>query len=231
MVQNPIELEVKESYAKVARNLLAGNDSGCCGPVTQQPVQKNESLGCDIRLIDIADPQPGEVVIDLGSGPGYDTRRVAPKVAPGKVYGVDFGEDMIVLANARRGEHDNIEYVLGNIVDVPLPDNTADLIISNCVFNLVPNKAKVFEEVYRLLKPGGRVVVSDMIADSKDKQVTDADMCACVGGATSIDNYIQFMKDTGLEKIDYLTEFEDTYQGEVEEISYQSVLFSGYKPS
>ena len=160
------------------------------------------------------DPQPGEVVVDLGSGRGNDVIKAGLQVGPeGKAYGIDFTEDMIHTArkNAEKLKAINSTFLLGEIDDIPLEDNIADLIVSNCTINHAKNKSLVYKEIYRILKPGGRFVVSDVIATEKlpPEVVADPEAWAgCYGGAIPKDEYFQSVSEGGFDNIEILEESE-----------------------
>ena len=166
------------------------------------PEGANLGLGCGNPQA-IAAMQPGEVIVDLGSGAGFDCLLAAPQVGPtGRVIGVDMTHEMLAKAraNATKVGAANVEFRLGEIEHLPIADSTADVIISNCVVNLVPDKAQVFREAFRVLKPGGRVAISDVvnIAPLPDDLRTDpALVCGCVSGAIPAERVEELLRAAG----------------------------------
>jgi SAM-dependent methyltransferase len=165
------------------------------------------SLGCGVPTA-VADLHPGEVVLDLGSGAGADVLISARRVAPGgRAIGLDMTDEMLALARANAVEAgvDNAEFVKGYIEEIPLPDASVDVVISNCVINLAADKTRVLSEVARVLRPGGRFAVSDVIADSDMDDATRADMAAwtgCIAGALDRAAYEDALATAGLADID-----------------------------
>lgn len=159
------------------------------------------SMGCGNPYA-LADLQAGETVLDLGSGGGLDVILSAKRVAPtGIAYGVDFLAEMLDLARANAAEAgvDNVEFLEGMIEDVPLPDGSVDVVISNCVINLAPDKSPVFAEIARVLKPGGRVAISDVVADNGITPPDDGTAWAeCAAGALQLDDYLGQLGQAGL---------------------------------
>ncbi|MCG8348685.1 MAG: arsenite methyltransferase [Chloroflexales bacterium] len=170
------------------------------------------SFGCG-NPIALASLQPGEVVLDLGSGGGLDVLLAAKRVgAEGYVYGVDMTDEMLTVArrNAERAGASNVEFLKGDIETLPLPDNSVDVIISNCVINLSPDKGDVLREAFRVLRPGGRLAVSDIVVDgdltdlpvSETQIRTALSWAGCIAGALTNAQYRTFLVTAGFERID-----------------------------
>ena len=219
MKAEEIKKVVQDSYGK-----LAQQSSGCgckcsCGSDTSQVISKsigysdeemsavpeaNMGLGCG-NPIAISKIKTGDIVLDLGSGAGFDAFLAAKKVGErGKVIGVDMTKEMIVKATilANKYKYQNVEFKLGEIENLPIDDNSIDIIISNCVINLAPDKLKVFKEAYRVLKQGGRMYISDIVLleDLSEEQRNDENLiAACVGGAILKDDYIKIVEQSGLQ--------------------------------
>jgi len=214
---------VREKYGQIARS--AGTD-GCCGPSAcgcSDPITSNlysdaetaglpseavaVSLGCGnpTALIDL---QPGQTVLDLGSGGGIDVLLSAKRVGPtGKVYGLDMTDDMLALAreNQRKAGATNVEFLKGTIEAIPLPDRSVDVIISNCVINLSVDKDAVLHEAFRVLKPGGRFAVSDVVIRGEVPPEIRRNMelwVGCVAGALHEDEYASKLKAAGFEAVE-----------------------------
>lgn len=210
---------IKEAYGKVAETgsscgVVGG---GCCGGgcalsqdmgYTREEIDTladaNLGLGCG-HPVSLADIKKGDTVLDLGSGAGFDAFLAASKVGEkGKVIGVDMTPAMIKKAreNAKKYKFTNVEFIQGDIEKLPVKDNTVDIIMSNCVINLAPDKKKVFAEAHRVLRKGGKMSVSDVVLlkNLTKKQRNDPQLlCACVSGAILKDDYIAIMKDAGFE--------------------------------
>jgi arsenite methyltransferase len=221
---------VREKYAAAARAAAAGEGDGCCSPGDQVGVfgsslyeGKGEldapqaalgaSLGCGVPTA-VADLHEGEVVLDLGSGAGADVLISARRVGTtGRAIGIDMTDEMLELArsNAAEAGVDNVEFVKGYLEDLPLPDSSVDVVISNCVINLSGDKAKVLKEAARVLRPGGRFAVSDVIADEGMDDGTRADMAAwtgCIAGALTEREFRDSLQAAGLEA----AEFHETHR-------------------
>src|SRR6201998_4856081 len=213
--------EVREKYAAAAQSVAAGaaaccgSSLSCCDPITKDLYSSAEhgalpenavlaSLGCGnpTALIDL---RPGETVLDLGSGGGIDVLLSAKRVGPtGKAYGLDMTDDMLALAreNQRQAGITNAEFLKGEIENIPLPDNSVDVIISNCVINLSADKDRVLREAFRVLKPGGRFAVSDVVVrGSVPKEVRKSMLLwvGCIAGALEETEYIGKLTAAGFE--------------------------------
>lgn len=208
-----LKRNVRDNYGAVARaggGLSAAIDPTEAGYAAEDlaaaPEGSNMGLGCGNPLA-LADIKPGETVLDLGSGGGFDCFLAANAVGPeGHVIGVDMTEDMIALArlNAQKGGFGNVEFRLGEIESLPVDEGTVDLILSNCVINLVPDKDRAFGEAYRVLKPGGRLHVSDIVltSDELPEALCDAQAYVnCIAGAVSREAYLQAMRAAGFENV------------------------------
>jgi arsenite methyltransferase len=238
---NEIKKIVKEKYAEIAN---ASTDSGCGGPtsccspsVSDYTVFQDDysdlsgyvadadlGLGCGLPT-EYAGIEEGDIVVDLGSGAGNDVfiaRAITGEKE--KVIGIDMTEEMIDKAeknNAKLG-YENVEFKFGDIEELPLDDNLADVIISNCVLNLVPDKLKAFSEIYRVLKPGGHFCVSDVVVQGEmsDELKKSAEMYAgCVSGALQQEDYLQIIDDTGFKNIEVK---------KIKKINLPEEMLSGY---
>lgn len=218
---------VRERYGAIATGSQSGccSDSSCCSSAAETsreigyeandlatvPDGANLGLGCG-NPVAIAGIKEGEVVLDLGSGAGLDVFLAAERVGEtGRVIGLDMTDEMIAAArkNAESSGYKNVEFRHGDIENIPVEDNSVDLIISNCVLNLVPDKAKAFAEIFRVLKPGGRIVVADIVLDAPIPAglIEDADAyCACILGATSRADYLAGMENAGLVYVEVESE-------------------------
>ena len=206
MNENDVRRRVRDHYGQEARRVLDGAAAGCpCDPVSSElygaaeagtvPAQALEaSLGCGNPAA-LAELKPGEVVLDLGSGGGIDVLLSARRVGPsGKAYGLDMTDEMLTLAEqnkARSGLH-NVEFLRGQIEDIPLPAAAVDVIISNCVINLSADKDQVLREAFRVLRPGGRFAVSDIVIRGSIPQELRENTtlwAGCFAGALAEDDY------------------------------------------
>jgi arsenite methyltransferase len=219
-----IKQVVREKYGELARLAQAGGTpccgeaTSCCDPITSNLYDSADiasipeealraSLGCGNPTA-LAQLHPGEVVLDLGSGGGIDVLLSARRVGPtGKAYGLDMTDEMLALAreNQRKSGITNVEFLKGEIEHIPLPDNSVDVIISNCVINLSADKAQVLREAFRVLKPGGRFAVSDVVTRGKvAPEVRQSVLLwiGCVAGALDETDYRARLAAAGFEHID-----------------------------
>ena len=208
-----IKRTVRETYGKIATAGMSG--CGCsCSPswgyseVERDSVPKGADLGLGSgNPLTIADIQPGETVIDLGSGGGIDCFLAADAVGDdGLVIGIDMTPEMVsrARANAEEGGYSNVDFRLGEIENLPVADSSVDVIVSNCVINLSPDKASVYGEAFRVLKPGGRMAISDVVTtvDLPDEVRGNLEQyAACVSGAASINELEDILIKTGFEDI------------------------------
>ncbi len=230
MKQEEIKKFVRDRYARAAKQATSccQPDTICCGGgknteiisksigYTDQdlkavPEGANLGLGCGNPLA-LASLREGETVLDLGSGAGFDCFLAARQVGKsGKVIGVDMTPEMLDKArgNAEKGDFMNVEFRLGEIENLPVADNQADIVISNCVINLSPAKERVFQEAFRILKPGGRLMVSDIVLLQELPQEirnSVAAYTACVAGAETKEGYLGAIRKAGFQKIQILQE-------------------------
>ena len=180
------------------------------------PKGANLGLGCG-NPVALADLEEGETVLDLGSGPGIDCFLAARRVGPtGHVIGVDMTPDMLKLArsNAEEAGFDNVEFREGLIEEMPVADGEVDVIISNCVINLSPDKPQVFNEAFRVLRPGGRIMVSDIVLEGElPDKVRDSvyEYVSCVAGASQKEDYLRYISEAGFEDVEIVDE--NSYSG------------------
>ena len=226
MSEQALKDVIQQKYGAAAIRAKTGQEKGgCCGtscgcgdPITSNLYGADEagavpdtaiaaSLGCGnpTALIDL---KAGETVLDLGSGGGIDVLLSARRVGPtGKVYGLDMTDEMLALAreNQQKAGATNVEFLKGEIEHIPLPDNSVDVIISNCVINLSADKAQVLREAFRVLKPGGRFAVSDVVVRGDVPDAVRKSMelwVGCVAGALHEEEYRRFLADAGFESVD-----------------------------
>jgi arsenite methyltransferase len=219
---------VKEKYGQAALRVQSGGSSSCCGasaakelccdPITSNLYDASQSgqlpeeallasLGCGNPTA-LAKLNAGDVVLDLGSGGGIDVLLSAKRVGPtGKAYGLDMTDEMLALANEnkRKSGAENVEFLKGEIEHIPLPDNTVDVIISNCVINLSADKDRVLREAFRVLKPGGRFAVSDVVTRGAMKpEIRESVLLwvGCVAGALQDSEYRSKLTSAGFEQIE-----------------------------
>jgi SAM-dependent methyltransferase len=225
MKETEIKKTVRENYGKIARESgsCCSSSAPCSGgsdtarkvgldvgytesDLDAVPEGANLGLGCG-NPVALASLQEGETVLDLGSGAGFDCFLAAGKVGPkGKVIGVDMTPDMLdkARANARRGNYDNVDFRLGEIENLPAADSSVDVIISNCVINLSSDKPRVFREAFRVLKPGGRIMVSDIVLTRQLPAAIRDSVAAyvgCVSGALLKNEYVDSIEAAGFQEV------------------------------
>jgi SAM-dependent methyltransferase len=222
MTDVDVRSAVREKYSKAARGVSAGDCCGSssisgCSPITSNLYEAGQtdalpeaavlaSLGCGNPTA-LARLAPGEVVLDLGSGGGIDVLLSARRVGPtGKAYGLDMTDEMLALAreNQRKAGLSNVEFLKGEIERIPLPDNSVDVIISNCVINLSGDKDRVLKEAFRVLKPGGRFAVSDVVTRGEVPAEVRRHMLlwvGCIAGALREDEYGEKLANAGFQSI------------------------------
>ena len=222
-----VKQAVQEKYGEAARRVVTGEPNACCGasvccgtedPITRDLYDESQksllpdaavkaSLGCGNPTA-LAELKPGETVLDLGSGGGIDVLLSGRRVGPtGKAYGLDMTDGMLALAreNQKRAGTENVEFLKGEIENIPLPDCSVDVIISNCVINLSADKDRVLREAFRVLKPGGRFAVSDVVVRGEVPHEIRKSMLlwvGCIAGALSDDDYVAKLAEAGFESIE-----------------------------
>ena len=226
MAESDMKQVIQSKYGEAARQAAAGQKACCggagefsaCDPITSNLYDASQlaalpdeavaaSLGCGNPTA-LANLQPGEIVLDLGSGGGIDVLLSARRVAPGgKAYGLDMTDDMLALAreNQRKSGITNVEFLRGEIESIPLPKESVDVVISNCVINLSANKDRVLQEVFRVLKPGGRFAVSDVVVRGPvpaDIRRSVELWVGCVAGALDESDYRAKLAAAGFSEID-----------------------------
>jgi arsenite methyltransferase len=229
MTDTELRDEVRTRYAEAATAVATGTGAACdcchpgrtcaeeChafGPELYEALDAEQlpeaavraSLGCGNPTV-VADLHEGDTVLDLGSGGGIDVLLSATRVGPtGKVYGLDMTEEMLALAIRNRDEAGatNVEFLRGYIEDIPLPAGTVDVVISNCVINLSTDKSRVFEEIHRVLRPGGRIGISDVVADdalSPGERAERGTYVGCIAGALSFAEYEEGLRAAGFDDV------------------------------
>ncbi len=228
MNRDSIKKAVRDRYGEISKNMnsCCPPQASCCGdsapPLSRNLGYSDEELkgipqGADLGLgcgnpLALASINKGETVLDLGSGAGIDCFLAAARVGPeGKVIGVDMTPEMIEKGrqNAAKGNFSNIEFRLGEIENLPVADNSVDLVISNCVINLSPDKERVFKESFRVLKPGGRLMVSDIVLEKELPQRVKNSIDAyigCIAGALQKEDYLEAVKKAGFIDVNILGE-------------------------
>jgi arsenite methyltransferase len=245
MKKEEVKKIVKESYAKIAKS----SSCSCCGVKAEQEriaeeigyskvdIEKfseaNLGLGCG-NPVAMAEMKEGDVVLDLGSGAGFDCFLAARQVKDsGKVIGVDMVPEMVEKAKANAGKYgyQNVEFKFGEIENLPVEDNSFDIIISNCVINLSPDKDKVFSEAFRVLKTGGKMVVSDIVLllELPEEVKNNKELLSgCVAGALMKEDYLSRMKKAGFE-VEVLSEDKDISKKQYEGMPLESLKVKAVK--
>lgn len=243
--KNKVKSTIQKAYAEIAK---ASSGCGCkCSCNSNKTVQRqsgqfgysqeemnevpngsNLGLGCG-NPVAIASLKEGEVVLDLGSGAGFDAFLAARKVGnKGKVIGIDMTEEMLIKArdNAKKGNFTNVEFRKGDIENMPIEDNSIDVVISNCVINLAPNKEKVFKEIYRVLKPKGRLMVSDTVLLQPLPEEIKSDeklLTGCVSGAVLKKEYLLLLEKVGFDNVKIQKESDGFLKGYSQSITYSAI--------
>lgn len=244
--EEKIRKNVRDGYAKIVKQgFCCGSSTTCCDSTvaTREQSKKmgyteedlktipdgaNLGLGCG-NPVALASLKDGETVIDLGSGAGVDCFLAAKRVGTsGRIIGIDMTPEMLDRAreNAQKSGAKNVEFRLGEIENLPVADNTADAVISNCVINLAPNKRRVFEEAFRTLKPGGRLMVSDIVllkelpATMKER----AHPASCIKGAVLKDDYLRTIEQAGFQNVSILQETQHSFEDAVSDPNAQVIV-------
>lgn len=243
MGDDEIRKKVREGYARIA-----AKQNSCCSNIADEagkqigytekelkstPEGANMNLGCG-NPVALASLKEGETVVDLGSGGGFDCFLAAKRVGDsGKVIGVDMTPEMIDKArqNARKGKYRNVEFRLGEIENLPIADNTADVVISNCVINLAPDKKKVFEEAFRVLKPEGRLMVSDIVLlrEIPEDVRKRTHPSSCIRGAIDKDAYIDTIRQAGFQEVKIVKGTQYNFEDLEDDPEAQVVVFNPEK--
>lgn len=245
--------EKMKEVVKMAYAEIASHGSGCCAPVLccgspeeaaerlgysvkdikSTPRSSNLGLGCG-NPVASASLKEGEVVLDLGSGAGFDCFLAAQKVGEeGRVIGVDMTPEMVRRAkeNAKKGGYKNVEFRLAEIESLPLEDSSVDVVISNCAINLSPSKPQVFREAFRVLKPGGRMIISDIVLEKDLPDEVKNDISAyvgCVAGAVLKEEYLKLIREAGFENVKVVNQ--TPFPVKFGDISVLSITVYGVKP-
>lgn len=250
-MSDKIKEHVKKRYGKIAAKGQCGCGPSCCDSenyperigyskeeLGQVPSGANLGLGCG-NPTGLASLKKGETVLDLGAGAGVDAFLAAKKVGPtGRVIGVDMTREMVekARANSEKGGYSNVEFRLGEIEHLPVSDNSVDVIISNCVINLSPDKQQVYNDAFRVLRPGGRLIISDIVTKGELPVAVRDDpdsWSACIAGALQKDEYLDIIRKAGFSGIRLLSEKVMSWEELNEDIEGEviSLTIEAYKPS
>lgn len=250
MEEKKIKERIKKRYSEIVTK-----KSGCCScscdscgddliqkaegigysadDIKNIPSESFQGLGCG-NPVALAELKEGERVLDLGSGAGVDVFMAANRVGKnGFVIGVDMTEKMVkkAIKNAKKHEYENVEFRLGEIENLPVDDNSVDVIISNCVINLSPDKLKTFREAYRVLKPGGRLMVSDLVTEEPVPETVKEDFelwTGCIAGALEKKDYIDKIRKAGFKDIKIVSE--NTWKEDKIKVTVTSIKVKALKP-
>ena len=237
------EEEIKNAVRKRYSELAVLNEpcceSSCCTPaeksvnIPTEALQVGASCGSPLAHTKV---EEGQVVLDLGSGGGIDVFQASKLVGQnGKAIGLDATPEMIFRARetAKKYDYRNVEFRLGEIEHMPIESNSVDLVISNCVLNLVPDKRSAFKEVYRVLKPGGKISISDMVATQEAKKIIKPEeWAACIAGAVTFEEYKSILEETGFRDINALDEAHPINEEMISKgLQVKSVAWTARKPS
>jgi SAM-dependent methyltransferase len=239
--------KVRETYGEIARTRDGNTAATCCAPTDCKPDYSSEEIasvpkgaflgegsGNPVRAARL---KTGETVIDLGAGAGMDVFLAANQVgASGRVVGIDMTPEMLkrARANAARGDYPQVEFHQADIERLPLPSNSADVVLSNCVINLAPDKSAVYREIFRVLKPGGRFAIADIVRDGEPglirKVVEKLDPCGCVATALERNAYLEVIRTAGFEDVETVAERPAVSQPLDKLVRAQAVTLVGQKP-
>jgi len=241
--EEEIKNAVRQRYGQLAvlnESCCAESESACCGSASTKEIDlPSEALSvvasCGSPLVQ-ADVQEGDTILDLGSGGGIDVFRASKLVGEnGRVIGLDATPEMIFRARetAKKHGYQNVAFRLGEIEHMPIESNSVDLVISNCVLNLVPDKQSAFKEIYRVLKPGGKITVSDMVATQEGRKIIKPEeWAACIAGAVTFEEYRGILERTGFLDIKGLDESHPINQEMMSKgLQVRSVTWIAAKPS
>jgi SAM-dependent methyltransferase len=238
MSEEQIKSAVRKRYSELA--VLNGSccDSSCCTTneksvdAPSEALQVGASCGSPLTHTKV---EQGQVVLDLGSGGGIDVFQASKLVGQdGKVIGLDATPEMVFRARetAKKYDYRNVEFRLGEIEHMPIESNAVDLVISNCVLNLVPDKPSAFKEIYRVLKPGGKISISDMVATQETKKIIKPEeWAACIAGAVTFEEYKHILEETGFKDIKALDETHPINEEMVSKgLQVKSIAWMAQKP-
>ena len=239
MSEEQIKSAVRKRYSELAVLNESCCDSSCCtttekdADIPSEALQVGASCGSPLTHTKV---EEGQVVLDLGSGGGIDVFRASKLVGQkGKVIGLDATPEMIFRARetAKKYDYRNVAFRLGEIEHMPIESNFVDLVISNCVLNLVPDKRSAFKEIYRVLKPGGKISISDMVATQEAKKIIQpAEWAACIAGAVTFEEYKGILEETGFKDIRALDETHPINEEMISKgLQVKSVAWMAQKPT